>query len=538
MRRQRQQQRRQSSGGNSVRREQQAPANNAEEDVALFEKGRDVAAYIEQHAPALRDLLGGGGGGGEAPWAVRELRGGVINTAWAVTGPRASILLKQAPPFVRAVGPSFPLSTERMRVEAAAMRWLNDELLPLPPASGAADTAADDERPALVPPLLHHDAARSVLATRLLPPPRHVTLLAALREGRVVPRLPARLSALLGRMFAATSAAALGREAHALKAAGEFANAEIVEANMRVVMGGAFDAGDPTNRWLPELDADARALWGDARAMAAVAAARALFDQRRRGRDRDCCLIHHDLHAANVLVANGDGDNDADADADAGDAAVVVIDWEFATFGPPAYDLGCAAASLAIAAAYAAALGRLPTAAAGTAAAAAAGDEAATAPPTAGPTRAEQHAWLLDAIGELLRRTLDVWRRERLRVRERLKAGGGGGGGSSDCGSGEEEAAEDFDARVLAEACAFAGCCAARYVTGMHDHELPAALPDHSARVACERAVLRIGRRLLVASSLPARLEAAAAGGEGSSRSGPSIDDIVNIIREECKQQG
>ncbi len=69
---------------------------------------------------------------------VQEMLGGVINSTWAVRGPLAapadggsaagggladskgSLLVKQAPPYVRAVGPSFPLSTVRAASTVAA----------------------------------------------------------------------------------------------------------------------------------------------------------------------------------------------------------------------------------------------------------------------------------------------------------------------------------------------------------------------------------------------------------------------------------
>ncbi|GBF97691.1 hypothetical protein Rsub_09749 [Raphidocelis subcapitata] len=393
----------------------------------LLTCGEEVAAYTAQH-PALAAALGGS----PDEWRVEEMRGGVINLAWSLERPGgAAVLVKQAPPYVRAVGPSFPLSTERMRVEAAAMRL------------------AHALSPGCVPPPLHYDAANAVLAMPLLPPP-HLPLTDALRDGATLPALPRALAALLAALYGASSEAALGPEAHA-RAVADFANADIVAANEQVVLVGPFTPDDPGNAWLPQLDADVRALWADAAAMSAVRRALGLYRSSRE------VLIHHDLHGGNILV-------------DPGGDSMWVLDWEFATYGPASYDLGSVSASLLLAA-VAAGLGGLPEAAPG--------------------ARRRQCDWLLGAVVELWEATLEEWWREKQRL-----AGRDNEQLSSQLSSGEDRAA--WAAALLADTLAFTGICMARLVVGMHSYQLFAGLPDQArARVDCERAALRTARRLL-----------------------------------------
>jgi hypothetical protein len=208
--------------------------------------------------------------------SVRLLPMGAINWVWAVTAaaadnngdggnrhrtttrngalPACGLLVKHAPPFVRSAGPSFPLSDERLRVQATAMRW-----------------AAALVGPNIVPAPLSFDAAASALVALLLPPhfvPLGVAVLSELAptdEARAAPApvrlpwLPARLGLALARLYAATSPAALGREGHA-RARERFKNADMVAANAAVVLERPFDAGDAGNAPLPELAAAAKAL--------------------------------------------------------------------------------------------------------------------------------------------------------------------------------------------------------------------------------------------------------------------------------------
>src|SRR5215831_17776954 len=57
----------------------------------------------------VRALLGGGA----QKWQVREVGDGNLNLVFIVEGPAGSVCVKQALPYVRVAGPSWPMSPER-----------------------------------------------------------------------------------------------------------------------------------------------------------------------------------------------------------------------------------------------------------------------------------------------------------------------------------------------------------------------------------------------------------------------------------------
>ncbi len=52
-------------------------------------------------------------GGAPAEWRVREVGDGNLNLVFIVEGPAGGLVVKQALPFVRLVGESWPLPLER-----------------------------------------------------------------------------------------------------------------------------------------------------------------------------------------------------------------------------------------------------------------------------------------------------------------------------------------------------------------------------------------------------------------------------------------
>ena len=67
-------------------------------------KEADVAAYLAG-VPAVAASLGGQ----PADWKVREVGDGNLNLVFVVEGPTGGVVLKQALPYVRLVGESWPL---------------------------------------------------------------------------------------------------------------------------------------------------------------------------------------------------------------------------------------------------------------------------------------------------------------------------------------------------------------------------------------------------------------------------------------------
>ena len=123
-----------------------------------------------QSVPALlwplndvRALLGGR----PEDWLVREVGDGNLNLVFIVEGPVGSVCVKQAVPYVRAAGPSWPMSLERAFFENSYYRAVA-------PYVGAR-----------IPKLYHYDAELYCTVMERLSP--HIILRRGLVAGRRYP---------------------------------------------------------------------------------------------------------------------------------------------------------------------------------------------------------------------------------------------------------------------------------------------------------------------------------------------------------------
>src|SRR3569832_1293844 len=105
---------------------------------------RDYLAGV----PDLKALLGGQPGS----WSIAEVGDGNLNLVFIVKGAHGGVAVKQALPYVRLVGESWPLPLSRAHYEFLAL-------------SRQAELA-----PGLVPALLHHSEALALTVMELLEP--------------------------------------------------------------------------------------------------------------------------------------------------------------------------------------------------------------------------------------------------------------------------------------------------------------------------------------------------------------------------------
>ena len=68
--------------------------------------------------PACRDLLKGD----PIDWTIREVGDGNLNLVFIVTGGAGGVVVKQALPYVRLVGESWPLPLDRAHFEHEALK--------------------------------------------------------------------------------------------------------------------------------------------------------------------------------------------------------------------------------------------------------------------------------------------------------------------------------------------------------------------------------------------------------------------------------
>ncbi len=252
---------------------------------------------------------------------VREVGDGNLNLVFILDGgPGRGMVLKQALPYVRLVGPDWPMTPDRATKEAQALR-----------SHGAL-------APALVPRLYDYDAERFVLAMEDLSD--HVVWRHALNRGERHDGAAADVGEYVARVAFGTSV--FGMPADAQKAALAAAvNPQLCEITEDLVLTEPTRPAD-RNSVLAANEPDARALIEDDATVREMGWLKWQFMTQAEA------LIHGDLHTGSVMVR---------AASDGRARSTKVFDSEFAFYGPVGFDLGLAHANYVIAAARAFALG-------------------------------------------------------------------------------------------------------------------------------------------------------------------------------------
>ena len=253
---------------------------------------------------------------------VREVTAGNMNRVFIASGPLGSLAVKQAPPWVQAVGPEWPIDPNRIASEARAYAMLAD----LAPASVPTVDPVDLDRYVLVmEDLSDLDVLRDVLVRQVADVVAGAAPVAIDFDalGAVVGRFSAELTL-------ATSLVALAPAAHAalIETA---ANPELCALTVDAVLDEPYRLNDH-NHWIPELDAEVRAMYTDTELLAAVGHVREIFATRAEA------LIHGDLHSGSLMI----GERGAEQ-------ATKIFDPEFSFVGPIGMDLGLFWANLTIA---------------------------------------------------------------------------------------------------------------------------------------------------------------------------------------------
>jgi 5-methylthioribose kinase len=251
--------------------------------------------------PACRELLNGE----PADWQVREVGDGNLNLVFIVTSGAAGVVVKQALPYVRLVGESWPLPLDRAHFEREALRMQAAHV------------------PMHVPQVYHFDAGQAAIVMAYLSP--HIILRKGLIRRIRYPRLADHLSTFMAEMLFRTSD--LGMPADAKKTAQALFchNTALCKISEDLIFTDPYRTA-PLNRWTsPELDALAAAFRADAALKVAVQELKWAFLARGEA------LLHGDLHTGSVMVTEAD---------------TRAIDPEFAFFGPIGFDVGALLANL------------------------------------------------------------------------------------------------------------------------------------------------------------------------------------------------
>ncbi|KUF09204.1 S-methyl-5-thioribose kinase [Pseudoponticoccus marisrubri] len=242
-----------------------------------------------------------------AAWQVREVGDGNLNLVFIVEGPAGTVIVKQALPYVRLVGDSWPLPLYRAFYEYHALTR----------------QAARD--PGSVPQVFHFDAAQALIVMEYLSP--HVILRRKLITGERV----AGLAGFLGRFCART--AFRGSEL-SMRSADKKADVGLFSGNVEIpAITEALVFTDPyfdaeMNNHTPGLDPVVAQLRADQGLKVRVQQALQRFVSNTE------TMVHGDLHSGSIMST---------------DSESRVIDPEFVQYGPMGFDIGMLCANFLMA---------------------------------------------------------------------------------------------------------------------------------------------------------------------------------------------
>jgi 5-methylthioribose kinase len=239
---------------------------------------------------------------------AQEVGDGNLNQIFIVRedqAPHKAVIVKQALPYLRVAGESWPLSLERMRFETQALLKQNEIV------------------PGLVPAVYHSDESMSLVVMEFLG--EHEVMRKPLIARRQFPRFADHISTLLARMLYFTSDLYLtGQQKKELQAI--FINPHLCKITEDFVYSNPYMTS-PENQWNPLLDKEIAAIRSNGPLKVAIAEMKEAFMAQAQA------LIHGDLHTGSVMLNESD---------------TRVIDPEFAFYGPMGFDIGAVLENLVL----------------------------------------------------------------------------------------------------------------------------------------------------------------------------------------------
>jgi 5-methylthioribose kinase len=255
---------------------------------------KSAVEYVK-NCPALANVLPN-----PENLVAKEVGDGNLNLVFIIENsddPKQSVVLKQALPYLRVAGDSWPLTRERMRFETQALLKHNELA------------------PGLVPLVYEHDEDMSLVIMEYL---RELEIMRKpLVERQKFPHFVDHISTFMARSLFFTSDLYLtGVAKKELQA--KFINPHMCKIQEDFVFTNPY-MESPENNWNPEIDAEVQAVRANGELKLALAEMKAGFMTSGQA------LIHSDLHTGSIMV------NETDTR---------VIDPEFAFFGPMGFDVG------------------------------------------------------------------------------------------------------------------------------------------------------------------------------------------------------
>jgi 5-methylthioribose kinase len=253
-----------------------------------------IADYLSAHSTLAQRL-----GKRSDTWRTREVGDGNLNLVFIVEGPEGSLVVKQALPYVRLVGSSWPLPLSRSHFEHLALaeqaRWA----------------------PAFVPSLHHADSVMALVVMEYLSP--HIVLRKGFVRGEPYPLAARHLGTFLARTLFHTSDLYLAAAVKKERIGAFLGNSAMCKISEDLIFDEPYFNAPLNRHTRPQLDALAESVHRDTPLKLAAQEMKARFLSSAEA------LLHGDLHTGSVLVTHAD---------------TRVIDPEFAFYGPMGFDLG------------------------------------------------------------------------------------------------------------------------------------------------------------------------------------------------------
>ncbi len=231
-------------------------------------------------------------------WTVREVGDGNLNLVFIVEGPKGTVVVKQALPYVRLVGDSWPLPLYRAFYEYHAL------------------TRQERRDPGSVPTIHHFDEDQALIVMEFLSP--HTILRSKLIAGDRVDGLAEVLGNFCARTLFRGSDLSMSAAERKQDAALFLGNIEIIAITEALVFCDPyFDA--EMNHHTEGLDPVVATLRGDAAMKREVQTMFVKFSANAE------TMLHGDLHTGSIMCT---------------DTETRMIDPEFGMYGPMGFDLG------------------------------------------------------------------------------------------------------------------------------------------------------------------------------------------------------
>ncbi len=244
----------------------------------------------------------------DADFAVTEVGDGNLNLVFIIENrnhPDETLILKQALPYLRVAGDSWPLTRERMRYETQALLKHNELA------------------PGLVPHVYDFDEEMSLVIMENLKD--HEIMRKGLVARKRYPHFADHISTfLVNSLFFTSDLYLTGPEKKLLEA--KFVNEQLRKLQEDFVYTNPY-MESPENNWNPLLDDEVQAVRSDASLKLAIVEMKEAYMTHAEA------LIHADLHTGSIMLNEED---------------TRVIDPEFAFFGPMGYDIGAVLQNLVL----------------------------------------------------------------------------------------------------------------------------------------------------------------------------------------------